>query len=78
MDPKTQITQVHGVSIWRRPSARSESNLCHALMREPGGENDGALMNVAIAAGVNLHGDAAHCSAGLREAGNAPNAVLSA
>jgi hypothetical protein len=79
MDPKTQITQVHGVSILEAAKRTLESNLCHALMREPGGENDSALMNVAIAAGVNLHGDAMLAAAqASREAGNAPNAVLSA
>jgi hypothetical protein len=79
MDPKTQITQVHGVSILEAAKRTLESNLCHALMREPGGENDSALMNVAIAAGVNLHGDAMLTAAqASREAGNAPNAVLSA
>ena len=79
MDAKTQITQVHGVSILEAAKRTLESNLCHALMREPGGENDSALMNVAIAAGVNLHGDAMLTAAqASREAGNAPNAVLSA
>ena len=79
MDAKTQITQVHGVSILEAAKRTLESNLCHALMREPVGENDSALMNVAIAAGVNLHGDAMLTAAqASREAGNAPNAVLSA
>ncbi|HSE01437.1 MAG TPA: CoA-binding protein [Burkholderiales bacterium] len=79
MDAKTQVTQVHGVSILEAAKRSLESNLCHALLREPGGANDSALMNVAIAASVNLHGDpmlgAAQAS---REAGNAPNAVLAA
>jgi succinyl-CoA synthetase alpha subunit len=79
MDPKTQITQVHGVSILEAAKRTLESNLCHALMREPGGENDSALMNIAIAAGVNLHGDPMLAAAqASRDAGNAPNAVLSA
>jgi succinyl-CoA synthetase alpha subunit len=79
MDPRTQITQVHGVSILECAKRPLESNLCHALMWEPGGENDSALMNVAIAAGVNLHGDPMLAAAqASREAGNAPNAVLSA
>jgi hypothetical protein len=79
MDPKTQITQVHGVSILEAAKRTLESNLCHALTREPGGENDSALMNIAIAAGVNLHGDPMLAAAqASRDAGNAPNAVLSA
>jgi hypothetical protein len=79
MDAKTQITQVHGVSILEAAKRPLESNLCHALLREPGGANDSALMNVAIAAGVNLHGDPMLAAAqASREAGNAPNAVLAA
>jgi hypothetical protein len=79
MEAKTQITQVHGVSILEAAKRPLESNLCHALLREPGGANDSALMNVAIAAGVNLHGEAVLAAAqAAREAGNAPNAVLAA
>ena len=79
MDPKTQITHLHGVSILEAAKRTLESNLCHALLREAGGENDSALMNVAIAAGANLHGDPMLAAAqAAREAGNAPNAVLSA
>jgi succinyl-CoA synthetase alpha subunit len=79
MDTKTQITHVHGVSILEAAKRALESNLCHALLREPGGANDSALMNVAIASGVNLHGDPMLAAAqAAREAGNAPNAVLAA
>jgi hypothetical protein len=79
MDARTQVTHVHGMSILEAAKRPLESNLCHALMREPGGANDAALMNVAIAAGVNQHGDAALAAAqAAREAGNAPNAVLAA
>jgi succinyl-CoA synthetase alpha subunit len=79
MDPNTQITHVHGVSILEAAKRTLESNLCHALLREPGGANDSALVNVAIAAGVNLHGDPMLAAAqAAREAGNAPNAVLAA
>ena len=43
------------------------------------GENDSALVNVAVAAYVNLHGDPMLAAAqAAREAGNAPNAVLAA
>ena len=79
MDAKTQITQVHGVSVLEAAKRPLESNLCHALLREPGGANDSALMNVAITAGVNLHGDVMLAAAqAAREAGNAPNSVLAA
>jgi succinyl-CoA synthetase alpha subunit len=79
MDAETQITHVHGVSILEAAKRPLESSLCHALMREPGGGNDSALMNVAIASGVNLHGDAMLAAAqAARDSGNAPNAVLAA
>jgi succinyl-CoA synthetase alpha subunit len=79
MDPGTQITHVHGVSILELAKRTLESNLAFALTREPGGANDSALVNVAIAAGVNLNGDPMLAAAqAAREAGNAPNAVLAA
>ena len=79
MDPNTQITHVHGLSILELAKRTLESNLCYALTREPGGANDSALANVAVAAGVNLHGDPMLAAAqAAREAGNAPNAVLAA
>jgi succinyl-CoA synthetase alpha subunit len=79
MDAKTQVTSVHGVSILELSKRPLESNLCFALTRE---HNDGALdalANVAIAGGINLHGDAAlAAAAAAREAGNLPNSVLAA
>ena len=56
-----------------------ESNVCLALLHEAGGENDRKLVNVAIGAELNLHGDAELAAAqAAREAGNAPNSVLAA
>src|SRR6185436_3350892 len=56
-----------------------ESNVCLALLHEHGGDNDRALVNVAIGAAVNLHGDPALAAAeAAREAGNGPNTVLAA
>ena len=79
MDPNTQITHVHGVSILELAKRTLESNLAFALTREPGGANDSALVNVALGSGVNLNGDAMLAAAqAAREAGNAPNAVLAA
>ncbi|HXH02885.1 MAG TPA: CoA-binding protein [Candidatus Competibacteraceae bacterium] len=79
MDPKTQITRVHGVSILEAAREPLESNLCQALLREFNGANDNALVNVAIGAEVNLYGTPMLAAAdAAREAGNAPNAVLSA
>lgn len=79
MDPKTQITRLHGVSVLEAARQPLESNLCFALLREHNGPNDNALISVALAAYVNLHGDPMLAAAeAAREAGNAPNAVLAA
>jgi hypothetical protein len=79
MDPKTQLTRLHGISMLDAAQAPLEANVGLALLREPGGENDRKLVNVAVGAFVNLHGDAALAAAqASREAGNAPNAVLAA
>ena len=75
MDPATQVTSLHGVSMLDAASEPFESNLCLAVLREPNGPNDNKLANVAIAAHVNLHGDPMLAAAdAAREAGNAPNA----
>jgi succinyl-CoA synthetase alpha subunit len=79
MDPRTQVTLLHGVSMLNAAQNPLESNLCLALLHEAGGENDRALLNVAVAACVNLHGDPALAAAqAARTAGNAPNTVLAA
>ena len=54
MDPKTQVTSLHGVSVLEAAQYPMESNVCLALLHEPGGENDSKLVNVAIGAEVNL------------------------
>ncbi len=79
MDPATQVTSLHGISMLEAAREPFESNLCLAILRERNGPNDNALANVAIAAHVNLHGDAMLAAAdAAREAGNAPNSVLAA
>ena len=79
MDPQTQVTSLHGVSMLDATKEPFESNLCLAILRERNGANDNALANLAIAAHVNLHGDPILAAAdAAREAGNAPNAVLAA
>ena len=63
----------------RRRSTRSSRTVALALLHELGGENDQPLINVAIGAGVNLHGTPELAAAeAAREAGNAPNTVLAA
>ena len=79
MDAKTQVTSLHGVSMLEAAQYPMEANVCLALLHEPGGENDRKLVNVAIGAELNLHGDATLAAAqASREAGNAPNSVLAA
>ena len=79
MDPKTQVTSLYNVSMLDAARNPFETNLVLALLREPAGENDRALANVAVAAYVNLYGDPALAAAqAAREAGNAPNTVLAA
>ena len=79
MDPATQVTSLHGISMLEAAREPFESNLCLAILRERNGPNDNALANVAIAAHVNLHGDAMLAAAdAARDAGNAPNSVLAA
>jgi hypothetical protein len=74
MDPKTQVTSLHGVSMLAAQCHRSRPTRL-ALLHELGGENDRALVNVAVGAEVNLHGDPLLAAAqAAREAGNAPNA----
>ena len=79
MDPKTQVTRVSGISILDTAKYPLESNYCLALIHEISDDNDNALFNTAIAADVNLHGDAAAMVAdAVRGAGNAPNSVSAA
>jgi succinyl-CoA synthetase alpha subunit len=79
MDPRTQVTSLHGVSMLDAARHSFEANLALALLREPGGENDRALVNVAVGAEVNLHGTSALTAAeAAREAGSSPSGVLAA
>jgi len=79
MDPKTQLTSLHGMSMLEAAQYPLEANAVLALLGEPGGENDRALVSVAVNAAVNLHGTPALAAAeAAREAGNAPNTVLAA
>ncbi|WP_341315457.1 CoA-binding protein [Paraburkholderia sp. IMGN_8] len=79
MDPKTQVTSLHGVSMLEAAQRSLEANVCLALLHDPGDENDAKLVNVAIGAEINLNGNPALAAAqAAREAGNAPNSVLAA
>jgi succinyl-CoA synthetase alpha subunit len=79
MDAKTQVTSLYGLSMLEAAQYPLEANVSLALLHEPGGKNDKCLINVAIGAGLNLHGHPALAAAqAAREAGNAPNSVLAA
>jgi succinyl-CoA synthetase alpha subunit len=79
MDPKTQVSKIHGMSVLDATRQPVESNLVMALIRESLDENGCQLANVAIAAEVNLHDSPLLVAAdAAREAGNAPNSVLAA
>jgi len=79
MDPKTQVSSLHGTSMLHAATLPLESNVALALVHDAGGENDRKLIAPVIAAYVNLHGKPELAAAqASREAGNAPNAVLAA
>src|SRR5207253_4611888 len=79
MDAKTQVTSLYGHSMLEAAQYPLEANVGLALLHEPGGENDRRLINVAIGAHLDLHGDPALAAAqAAREAGNSPNSVLAA
>ncbi|MGM3411582.1 CoA-binding protein [Ralstonia holmesii] len=79
MDPKTQVSSLHGTSMLDAATHPLESNVALALVHDVGGENDLKLIAASIAAYVNLHGSPALAAAqASREAGNPPNTVLAA
>jgi succinyl-CoA synthetase alpha subunit len=79
MEPKTQVTSLHGVSMLDAARNSFESSVCLALLREPAGENDRALINLIMGAEVNLHGTPALAAAeAARDAGSSPSGVLAA
>ncbi|WP_336489279.1 CoA-binding protein [Methylobacterium nigriterrae] len=79
MDPKTQVTSLNGLSMLEAARLPMEANLVLALLREPAGDNDCALIKATVASFVNLHGQSELAAAqAAREAGNAPNVVLAA
>jgi len=79
MDPKTQVTQLHGTSVMDASTHAFEENLVKSLIKVYPRENGRALANVALNAYVNQDGTvglaAADCA---RAAGNSPNTTLCA
>jgi succinyl-CoA synthetase alpha subunit len=79
MDPKTQVTSVHGYAVLDLALAPVEANFALPLVHETAGENDLAMLNIAVAAEINLVGDAALAAAeAARAAGNSPNTIMAA
>jgi len=79
MDSKTQVTSVHGHSILDLALLPLEANFALPLVHEIASEDDRAMLDIAVAAEINLVGDAALAAAdAAREAGNSPNTVMAA
>ncbi|MGP0567160.1 MULTISPECIES: CoA-binding protein [unclassified Nitrospina] len=79
MDPKTQVSQIHGVSILDASTKSLEENLAFALTKNYPSEYGRALANLALNAHVGHHNHPALAAAqASRDAGNSPNTVLSA
>ena len=79
MDPKTQVTRLHNVSVLDAAIHSFEANLVMALIREYPDDNARDLMNVALNAYVNQHGSPMLAAAdAARAADNTPNSVFAA
>lgn len=79
MDPKNQVTSVHGHSVLDLALQPLEANFVLPLIREIPSAEDQALLTVAIASEANLIGDGALVAAeAARDSGNSPNVVLAA
>jgi succinyl-CoA synthetase alpha subunit len=79
MDGQTQVTSVHGHSVLDLALEPLEATFALPLVHEIAGPEDRAMLDLAVAAEVNLVGDPILGAAdAAREAGNAPNAVMAA
>ncbi|HLC18382.1 MAG TPA: CoA-binding protein [Thermodesulfobacteriota bacterium] len=79
MDPKTQVTKVHNLSILDASKRTLEDNLVFSLLKTYPDEYGRTLANIAFNSWVNHHADPALAAADAsREAENSPNTALSA
>jgi hypothetical protein len=79
MDPKTQVTKVHNISILDASKRCLEENLVMSLTKDYPDGNGKGLANIALNAYVNQYGEAAEVAAeAARTAGNSPNTSISA
>lgn len=77
MDPVTQVTRLHGVSVLDCALRPLEDNLVLALLREYPDENSRHLVNVALNGFINLAGSPLIAATeAARAAGSSPNTVL--
>jgi succinyl-CoA synthetase alpha subunit len=79
MDPRTQVTSVHGHSVLDLALEPLQASFALPLLHEIAGPNERAMLDIAVAAEVNLVGDPILVAAdAAREAGNSPNTVMAA
>ncbi|MCW5658356.1 MAG: CoA-binding protein [Burkholderiaceae bacterium] len=79
MDPTTQVTSVHGHSVLELALQPLQANFALPLVHEGAGPNDRAMLDIAVAAEVNLVGDPVLVAVdAARQAGNSPNTVMAA
>ncbi len=79
MDPATQVSKVHNISILDASKRSLEENLYMSLLKRYPDEYGRGLLNVAFNSYINHHGDVALAAAdAAREAESSPNTVLSA
>jgi len=79
MDPKTQVTRVHNLSILDASKKSLEENLLFSLLKSYPDEYGRSLANIAFNAYLNHHNDPACVAAdAARNAESSPNTVLSA
>ena len=79
MDPTTQVTSVHGHSVLELALQPLQANFALPLVHEAAGPNDRAMLDIAVAAEVNLVGDPTLVAVdAARQAGNSPNTVMAA
>ena len=79
MDPKTQVTRIHNLSILDASKRSLEENLVFSLLKSYPDESGRQLANIAFNAYLNHHNDPACVAAdAARNAESSPNTVLSA
>jgi succinyl-CoA synthetase alpha subunit len=78
MDPKTQVSRIHNISILEASKRSLEENLVMSLLKSYPEEYGRALANLVFNAFINHHEDPAlAASDASRKAGSSPNTVLS-